>query len=150
NTTLIGEGGQAEALYFNGQDRLIAKHVNFFSEQDTVQVKGYSWFYQTLIAGNVDYIWGNNHVALFEESEIRSIGRSSGHNNGGIILQARTVNATDKGFVFLNSELTRGEGPTGEEFADDTVWLARSGGSNSYYDNIVFVNTKMDTHIRPA
>lgn len=150
NTTLIGEGGQAEALYFNSQDRLIAKHVNFFSEQDTVQVKGYSWFYQTLIAGNVDYIWGNNHVALFEESEIRSIGRSSGHNNGGIILQARTVNATDKGFVFLNSELTRGEGPTGEEFADDTVWLARSDGSNSYYDNIVFVNTKMDSHIRPA
>lgn len=150
NTTLIGEGAQAEALYFNSQGRLIAKQASFFSEQDTVQVKGYSWFYQTLIAGNVDYIWGNNRVALFEESEIRSIGRSSGINNGGIILQARTVNPEDKGFVFLNSELTRGAGPTGVEFDDGTVWLARSGGSATYYDNIVFVNTKMDTHIRPA
>lgn len=150
NTTLIGEGAQAEALYFNSQGRLIAKQASFFSEQDTVQLKGYSWFYQTLIAGNVDYIWGNNRVALFEESEIRSIGRSSGINNGGIILQARTVNPEDKGFVFLNSELTRGAGPTGVEFDDGTVWLARSGGSATYYDNIVFVNTKMDTHVRPA
>ena len=150
NTTLIGEGGQAETIYFNSQQRLIAKNASFISEQDTLQLKGYSWFYQTLVAGNVDYIWGNNRVALFEESEIRTIGRSSGHNNGGIILQARTVNPEDKGFVFLNSELTRGAGPTGEEFADGTVWLARSGGNASYYDNIVFVNTKMDAHIRPT
>ena len=60
------------------------------------------------------------------------------------------MNPEDKGFVFLNSELTRGAGPTGEEFADGTVWLARSGGNASYYDNIVFVNTKMDAHIRPT
>ena len=65
NTTLIGEGGQAETIYFNSQQRLIAKNASFISEQDTLQLKGYSWFYQTLVAGNVDYIWGNNRVALF-------------------------------------------------------------------------------------
>ncbi len=151
NDTLIGSGGQAEVIYFNNDTgRLIATNTNFISEQDTVQVKGYSWFYRSLIAGNVDFIWGNNRAALFEESEIRTLGDSRGNGSGGYILQARTVSAADKGFVFLNSSLTRGPGPLGHTVADGATWLARSGGSASYFDNIVFVNTKMDAHINPA
>lgn len=151
NDTLIGSGGQAEVIYFNNDTgRLIATNANFISEQDTIQVKGYSWFYRSLIAGNVDFIWGNNRAALFEESEIRTLGDSRGNGNGGYILQARTVAAADKGFVFLNSSLTRGPGPLGHTVPDGVTWLARSGGSVSYYDNIVFVNTKMDAHINPA
>lgn len=151
NDTLIGSGGQAEVIYFNNDSgRLVANNANFISEQDTIQVKGYSWFYRSLIAGNVDFIWGNNRVALFEESEIRSLGDSRGNGSGGYILQARTVTAADKGFVFLNSSLTRGAGPLNHEIADNQTWLARSGGSVSYFDNIVFINTKMDAHIRTA
>ena len=53
---------QAEAFYFNtsttpAAGRLVAKYMNFYSEQDTVQVKGYVWFYRSLVAGNVDFIW---------------------------------------------------------------------------------------------
>lgn len=147
NTTLIGEGGQAETIYFNSPHRLIAKNAAFISEQDTLLLKGYAWFYQSLVAGSVDFIWGSNNVSLFEESEIRTVGRSSG--SGGYILQARTVGAEDKGFVFLNSELTRGTGPTGNNVANNSHALARSGGSPDYFDNVVFVNTKMDDHIRP-
>src|SRR5690606_5407754 len=144
-------GGQAEVIYFNNDTgRLIVTDSSFISEQDTVQVKGYSWFYRSLIAGNVDFIWGNNRVALFEESEIRTLGDSRGNGSGGYILQARTVTAADKGFVFLNSSLTRGLGPLAHTVADDVTWLARSGGSATYYDNVVFVNTKMDAHIQPA
>lgn len=151
NTTLIGSGAQAEAIYFNNDTgRLSVTDANLISEQDTIQVKGYSWFYRSLIAGNVDFIWGNNRVALFEESEIRSLGDSRGTGSGGYVLQARTVTAADKGFVFLNSRLTRGTGPLGHTIADGQTWLARSGGSTSYFDNIVFVNTKMDAHIRMA
>lgn len=151
NDTLIGSGGQAEVIYFNNDaGRLVATNASFISEQDTIQVKGYSWFYRSLIAGNVDFIWGNNRAALFEESEIRTLGDSRGNGNGGYILQARTVAAADKGFVFLNSSLTRGPGPLGHTVADGATWLARSGGSVSYYDNIVFVNTRMDAHINPA
>ncbi len=151
NDTLIGSGGQAEVIYFNNDaGRLIATNATFISEQDTIQVKGYSWFYRSLIAGNVDFIWGNNRAALFEESEIRTLGDSRGNGSGGYILQARTVSAADKGFVFLNSSLTRGPGPLGHTVADGVTWLARSGGSVSFFDNIVFVNTKMDAHINPA
>ncbi len=52
--------------------------------------------------------------------------------------------------MFLNSSLTRVPGPLNHEIADNQTWLARSGGSVSYFDNIVFINTKMDAHIRTA
>ncbi len=151
NTSLIGAGGQAESLYFNNDNgRLVAKNANFISEQDTLLLKGWVWFYQSLVAGNVDFIWGTTKVALFEQSEIRSLGRSSSNNNGGYVLQARVANASDKGFVFLNSSLTSGAGPTNELPINGTHYLARSGGCASCFDNIVFINTKMASHINAA
>lgn len=149
NTTLIGNGGQAEALYYNSNNgRLIARNANFISEQDTLNLKGWTWFYNTLVAGNVDYIWGYPKASVFENSEIRTIGDSRGYTGGGYILQARVRNENDPGFIFLNSKLTRGEGPLNHPVPDRKFYLARSGGCNGCYDNIVFVNTKMDEHIR--
>ena len=60
-----GSGDQAETIYFNNNSgRLIAKNVRFQSEQDTLQLKGYSWLYQSLVEGNVDFIWGANQVPV--------------------------------------------------------------------------------------
>ena len=151
NTTIkTASGGQAEAIYFNSTGRLVAKNANFISEQDTLQLKGYSWFYRSLVAGNVDFIWGNNNVSLFEESEIRSLGDSSNATNGGYVVQARTLTAADKGFVFLNSNLTQGPGPTGNTIPAGATYLARSPGGTSTWDNVVFINSRMDTHINAA
>jgi pectate lyase len=153
NTTLRSPAAsQAETIYFNsgdGSHRLIADDAAFYSEQDTVQLKAYAWFHQCLIEGNVDFIWGGNKVSLFEDSEIRSVGDTSNASNGGYVLQARTALASDKGFVFLNSRLTRGPGPGPQagNVPDGATYLARSGGSSGYFDNIVFVNTAMDAHI---
>ncbi len=149
NTTLrSARPSQAETLYFNSPTgRLIADNTAFISEQDTVQLKGYNWFYRSLIAGNVDFIWGYSKVALFEESEIRSLGDSSNPANGGYILQARVENAGDKGFVFLNSRLTQAAGPSGNTIPAGATYLARSAGQSSAWDNVVFINNRMDTHI---
>lgn len=148
NTTLIGAGAQAEAIYFNSPSgRLIAKNANFISEQDTLQLQGWNWFYQSLIAGNVDFIWGGSSAALFEQSEIRTLGRSTGNANGGYVVQARVKAATDKGFVFLNSSLTGGAGPSGDSPVDGTHYLARSPGGTTTFDNVVFINTKIGKHI---
>ncbi len=150
NTTLRSgtRSGQAETLYFNNDfGRLIAKNASFFSEQDTIQVKGYAWFYRTLIAGNVDFIWGANRAAVFEESEIRSVGDSANPDSGGYVVQARTVTADDPGFVFLNSALTHGAGPAGNDVSTGTTYLARSPGTASTWDNVSFVNCKMDRHV---
>jgi pectin methylesterase-like acyl-CoA thioesterase len=149
NSTDIDNGGQAEALYFNSPDgRLIAYNSNFISEQDTLMLKGWNWFYETMVAGNVDFIWGYPHATLFEASEIRTLGR--GKNNGGYILQARVADENDKGFVFLNSSLTHANGEDGAAVLDHSVYLARSGGCTGCYDNIAFINTRMDDHIRPV
>ena len=143
-------GAQAEALNFNSdRGRLVATDARFFSEQDTIQVKGYSWFYRTLIAGNVDFIWGGNRAALFEESEIRSVGDSANARSGGYIVQARTVGANDPGFVFLNSRLTHGPGPARNDVPPGSTWLARPGTPQSQ-DKVVDINCRMDTHIAPA
>lgn len=153
NTTLRSAApSQAETLYFNsgdGSHRLVAERAAFYSEQDTVQLKGYAWFYRSLIEGNVDFIWGGNRVSLFEESEIRSVGDTTNAANGGYVLQARTVEANDKGFVFLNSALTRGPGPGPQASVppDGSSYLARSGGSPTYFDNVVLVNNRMGPHI---
>ena len=151
NTTLkTASGGQAETLYFNSTGRLVAKNAAFISEQDTLQLKGWNWIYRSLVVGNVDFIWGSSNAALFEESEIRSIGDSSGPSNGGYLVQARVPNASDKGYVFLNSNLTYGVGQTGNNIPTGATYLARSPGGTSTWDNVVFINSRMDTHINPA
>lgn len=147
-------GNQAETLYFNNASgRLIAKNANFISEQDTLLLKGYNWFYNTLVAGNVDFIWGYSAVALFENSEIRSLGDSKNGGSGdggGYILQSRGGSSADYGFVFLNSKLTWAKGPLGNGIGAGKTYLARtgnSGGSTSFYDNFAFINCQMDNHI---
>ena len=60
------------------------------------------------------------------------------------MVQARCASG-DRGFVFLNCELTAESG-----VEDGSVWLARSGGSASYYDNVTYVNCRMGDHIADA
>ena len=146
------DSNQAEVIYFNSNGRLIANNAGFFSEQDTLLLKGYSWFYNSLVAGNVDFIWGYPVTALFENSEIRTIGDSKDNDpakdtSGGYILQARVPVATDPGFIFLNSRFTHGPGPIGNDVIDNSTYIARSGGSDTYFDNITLINNKFDTHI---
>ncbi len=154
---------QAEVIYFRSSTatassghRLIARNANFYSEQDTLQLQGYAWFYNTKVSGNVDFIWGNNYVSLFEASTIEMLGDSqypatvSGYANGtgGYILQARTYSG-GKGFIFAGSSLTYADGPSGVHVATGTnasSYLARAA-SGTWVDNIVYLNCKMDTHI---
>jgi pectate lyase len=152
NATLRSSGisAQAETIYFNNDaGRLVAREANFFSEQDTLNLKGWSWFYRSLVAGNVDFIWGSSKAALFEESEIRSVGDTASPASGGYVLQARVGAATDKGYVFLNSSLTHGPGPgpLHGDVPNGATYLARSSGSSTVWDNIAFINCRMDSHI---
>ncbi len=131
--------GQAETIYFNADNkRLTIENYSLISWQDTFLCKGEVWVHNSLIAGHVDYIWGYPKVCLFEDCEIRS-------RAGGYIVQARVNNATDKGFVFLNCKLTAEAG-----VANGSMYLARSGGDTSKYDNVTFVNCEMSPVIAPA
>ncbi|WP_312511905.1 pectinesterase family protein [Massilia sp.] len=150
NSTLRTDGHspQAETLFFSSRDgRLLVKNAHFLSEQDTLQLTGYSWFHKSLVEGNVDFIWGNNRAALFEDSEIRSIGDSAKPDSGGYIVQARTIGADQPGFVFLRSRLTYGPGPAGNLPAAGSAYLARSPGTANTWDHVAFIECTVGAHI---
>lgn len=133
-----GHGSQAETIYFNCENgRLIAKNCIFTSEQDTIEMKGWCLFRDCLVRGDVDFIWGYPDAALFESCEIRSCA----NENGGYIVQAR-CGRNDKGIVFLKCRLT-----AESEVGDGTIYLARSGGNSTDYDNVTYANCNMGSHI---
>jgi pectin methylesterase-like acyl-CoA thioesterase len=148
NTTWLSRttGGQAEALNFASDGRFIATGARFASEQDTILVRGYTWFYRSLVEGNVDFIWGYSPASLFEDSEIRTVGNSAAPAKGGYIVQARTPSQADPGFVFLNSRITHGPGPAGNDAPAGASFLARPGSS---WDNVSYINCRIDGHISP-
>ena len=132
----------AEALSFNStQSTLRAKHSNFVSYQNTLQVKGFTWFYDSFITGDVDFVLGGamNNVGLFEQCEVKSRFWAKGVAS---IVQARAANGYP-GFVFLNSALTKEDGSFG-------AFLARSAGSAAYSDNVTFVGCTLDSHVDPT
>lgn len=139
-----GEQGQAETIYFNSGSnahRLIIEDCALYSLQDTFLSKGEVYVHNSLIAGNVDFIWGYPKACLFEDCEIRC----EYHKNGGYVIQARVPAAGDKGFVFLNCRITAGEGAK-----DGSVYLARSAGQADCYDNVTYVGCTMAPVIAPA
>jgi pectin methylesterase-like acyl-CoA thioesterase len=160
---------QAETVYFNtsftsttAPGTIIAEHSNFISYQDTLQLKGFSWFYDTFVTGDTDFIWGNANAALFERCELKS----RYNTDGSSIVQSRAylgygstttpanLDTSYPGFVFLNSALTK-------EAGTFTAYLARSSGAATYsgtaapyyylqYDIVSYIGCTMDTHIAPV
>ena len=102
-----GNRGQAEAIVIRNDGRSTAfVDCNFYGYQDTIlSGGGYNWFYNCLISGATDFIWGCGNVSLFEKCEIRII-------NNGRAMQAR-VPSGNIGYVFLDSRFTAGAGITG-------------------------------------
>jgi pectin methylesterase-like acyl-CoA thioesterase len=126
--------GQAETIYFNSGSnahKLTIEDCELWSFQDTFLCKGLVYVHKSLIAGHCDYIWGYPKACLFEDCEICSL-------EAGYIVQARIQGQNDKGFVFLNCQLTAGDdAPYGK------TYLARSGGDTNYYDNVTFIGCTM-------
>jgi pectinesterase len=138
-------GDQAEALFFNSPGgRLTAKNARFISSQDTLQIKGFAWFYHCYVAGDVDFIWGYADTVLFEDCEIHARTDNRGPDKRSWVLQARVL-AGKKGFVFLNCDFTaeRGRG-------EATVYAARTNGKGSAasadgWDSIALIKCRMES-----
>lgn len=168
NGTTASMNNQAETIYYNSAtltgSRLLATQMNFFSTQDTIQVKGWVWIYQSLVKGDVDFVWGSPFAALVEESELRTIVDTTNTALGGYVIESRTGKGFP-GFVVLNSQLTRESG-----VPDNTTMLGRQasnfsstatycntqyssgsfGNANLGCNNVAYINTRMDTHIASA
>lgn len=162
------QNSQAEVIYYNSANlngsRFIGTDMNFIGTQDTLQMKGWVWIYNSLIAGDVDFIWGYPFAMAIENSELRTVADPSAPTSGGYIFQARSAKGYP-GFVVLGGSLTYANGvPSG------STYLARSGGVNQaggycttmqllgvsasnatqYCDNLAFIGVKMDSHVAAA
>ncbi|ACR32218.1 pectate lyase [Burkholderia glumae] len=158
------DNNQAEAIYYNSAtlngSRLSATQMTFLSAQDTLQLKGWAWFYQSLIAGDVDFIWGSPYAALFEQSELHTVADPVTPTSGGYVFQSRAAYGFP-GFVVLDGTLTADAAvPAG------ATYLARSGGlaspaycttaytgsgsfgnANLGCDDVAYIGTRMGTHV---
>ena len=78
----------AEAFYSEAANTMVIG-CNLYSYQDTVQVKNNSnYFLRTKILGNVDFIWGVNCTALFEDCDIEF--RYAANKNSGYVTAFNT------------------------------------------------------------
>jgi pectin methylesterase-like acyl-CoA thioesterase len=90
-------GSQAEALRLQC-DQCVVRNANVLSLQDTLLFDGRIYVDNSLIAGNVDFVWGGG-VAYFNNCEIRTAGRA------GVNVQARNAVGA-YGYVFVDCKLT--------------------------------------------
>lgn len=141
-----GDRNQAEVIYFNsgdGKDRLVMVNCNISSRQDTINAKGYGWFYGCTIEGNVDFIWGSPETVLFENCTLRIADDTD--FSSAYIVQCRCLSPLAKGFIFLGCTISAESG-----VPDGSVYLARSSGEREYYDNVTYIDCRMDSSVAAA
>lgn len=119
----IGNPQAAALLLDIHSDRVLLDSVRLIGYQDTLFANGARAVVRSsLIAGNVDFIFGNGQL-LIEDSEIRSRRRSSPYTAGefqSFIAAPSTQLSQRHGIVFYRSRLTREAG-----VPDGAVGLAR-------------------------
>ncbi|GAB4849886.1 hypothetical protein Ancab_004686, partial [Ancistrocladus abbreviatus] len=135
NTVVAVPGGfgmQAVALRV-AADKAMFYKVNILGAQDTLlDDTGIHYFYQCLIQGSVDFIFGNAR-SLYQDSVLHSIANRS----GAIAAHHRNSLDENTGFSFLNCTING----TGK------IYLGRAWGP---YSTVVYSLCDMDDVINPA
>ncbi|MGN0813751.1 MAG: pectinesterase family protein [Candidatus Coproplasma sp.] len=121
---------QGVALTIDG-DGAVIYNTHLYGNQDTLYLKsGRSYFYQSQIDGNVDFIFGNTTgLAYFEECTVMAISRTEaayGTTQNGYVTAAKHTAATkpDYGYIFDNCTLT-----DDGKVADGAMALGRPWGN---------------------
>jgi len=153
-TNMTPQGGsQAEALMIEGNSvasaakRCIINNCTLASRQDTILANinaSQGYFYNSLIMGNFDYVWGGGNI-FFTNCEIRTIGGVDSPN----LSAARTDNGTNgnwlgynglyasNGISFVNCQLTR---------QDSTVVNCSMADANGATNgNVAWIGCSIDT-----
>lgn len=128
----FGIGSQAVAVLVEA-DRVVFRRCHFLAWQDTLYAKnGRQYYRDCYIEGHVDFIFGQA-AAVFENCEIHS------KRDGFIAAPMRFAPDESGGFVFNKCRLTSSN-------TKDGVFLGRPWRD---YGRTVFLDTEMDSHIRP-
>jgi pectinesterase len=128
-----------------GSDRATFSNVKLLGHQDTLFPNaGRSYFYQSEIRGNVDFIFGAGQ-AVFDDCDIVSLDRGSKTTNG-YVTAASTDTAQRFGFLFINSRLKK----ESSEMSANSVTLGRPWhpfANPRAVASVAFIDCWMDDHI---
>ncbi|MBI5770921.1 MAG: Ig-like domain-containing protein [Verrucomicrobia bacterium] len=131
-------GSQAEAIRGNGQ-RCVFDRVTLSSYQDTLLWNGSLFVTDSLIEGDVDFMWGGG-ACFFQRCELRAL-------SNGYYAQVRN-SQTGKGNVYVDCRLTAAAGVTSSVLARIDP---RAGVANTWpFSQVVFLNCAMGPHITAA
>lgn len=131
-------GSQAEAIRGNGQ-RVVFDRVTLSSFQDTLLWNGALFVTDSLIEGDVDFMWGGG-ACFFQRCELRAL-------SSGFYAQVRN-SQTGKGNVYVDCRLTAAAGVTNSVLARIDP---RAGVANTWpFSQVVWINCAMGPHITAA
>lgn len=148
---------QAVALTLDhGSDRTLVRQAKLLGYQDTLFADvGRAWFDKTIIAGNVDFIFGAGN-ALFTESTIVTRNRGRHHIPHAYVTAPSTQIANEFGLTFIGCRLTREDGvpdnstPLGRPWQPTTTFADGRYADPRAIGKTVFIDTAMDAHITHA
>ena len=147
-------GMQAVALETGlNSDRSAFRNMRLLGYQDTLFVQGgRSYFLNSVIEGNVDFIFGAGQ-ALFENSDIITRPRGTERTNVGYVTAPSTDIGNEFGLVFLNCRLLKAEGvppnssPLGRPWHPTTTFPDGRYADPDAVGAAVFIHSYMDDHI---
>lgn len=124
--------GQAVAAFVDA-GQAVFRRVRLLGDQDTLYTgKGKQYYNECYIEGDVDYIFGAA-TAVFDRCRLHN------KRSRGYITAASTPEGTAFGYVFLDCEITGGEGVR-------DVYLGRPWRP---YAHVAFIRTTIDGSITP-
>lgn len=136
----------AETLaWCNEKGTLICENMRFESRQNTLYVKGFSWFKNCYFEGDVDVIYGDCDTALFENCEIFVKQDNRGDHNGFAVKSLTLANK--KGFIFSECKFT------GEKRKRALLYVCRTAGKGSAdseknWDSIAFIKCSIGENFK--
>ena len=139
----LGDGTKsnesADALR-NDADATSYINLRILGYQDTLCANGGTqYYYKCYIAGNVDFIYGNEPRALF--NDCRLVFRYNANKNSGYVSAPKASASATYGLTFFNCQVLSEEGCSGSKY-----YLARPWGADAY---ITWINCYMGKILKP-
>lgn len=139
----LGDGTKsnesADALR-NDADATSYINLRILGYQDTLCANGGTqYYYKCYIAGNVDFIYGNEPRALFNDCKL--VFRYNANKNSGYVSAPKASASATYGLTFFNCQVLSEEGCSGSKY-----YLARPWGADAY---ITWINCYMGKILKP-
>jgi len=143
NKAALEASPQGLALTING-DKAVLNNVDLYGNQDTLYAKaGRIYFNNSKIAGNVDFIFGENTgLMFFNQCTIEAVYRGSDTNNGYVTAMragrdgsSNPIDAPTYGYIFYQCNFT-----ADSQVKDGSMGLARPWGDKA---SVAFIECTM-------